>query len=98
MRLWFYIEYGREIFMDTPLARTPLFQVGQDPDGPSGWLMKKIMGVKDPGMDYDSETAYRDVFFQTTCDEGVTKLAELLGWTEDLEALINDPKNKTLKL
>ena len=84
--------------MDTQLARTPLFQVGQDPDGPSGWLMKKIMGVKDPGMDYDSETAYRDVFFQTTCDEGVTKLTELLGWTEDLEALINDPKNKTLKL
>ena len=60
--------------------------------------MKKVMGVKDPGLDYESDTSYRDVFFQTTCDEGVTKLAQLLGWTEELNALINDPKNQSLKL
>lgn len=32
------------------------------------------------GLDFDSETAYRDVFLQDKCDEGCLQLARLLGW------------------
>lgn len=36
----------------------------------------------------------RDVFFSGTCDEGVTKLAELLGWEKDLDRLHTKGNNK----
>lgn len=36
----------------------------------------------------------RDVFFSGTCDEGVTKLAELLGWEKDLDRLFTKGNNK----
>ncbi len=31
-------------------------------------------------MDFDSENAYRDVFFQGKCDDGCLELAKQLGW------------------
>ena len=32
------------------------------------------------GMDFDSEVAYRDVFYQGKCDDGCLELAKQLGW------------------
>ena len=36
--------------------------------------------------------AHRDFFLKGTCDEGARRLAEQLGWTEELEMLINKGK------
>uniref|UniRef100_A0A914V455 Uncharacterized protein n=1 Tax=Plectus sambesii TaxID=2011161 RepID=A0A914V455_9BILA len=36
-----------------------------------------------------SETAiYRDAFWQGTCDDGCQKLADLLGWGDELRELV----------
>ena len=51
------------------------------------------MGIKDPGLDFDSPAAYRDVFAQTKCDEGVEKLAKLLGWTDELNKLTENAES-----
>ncbi|KPP65572.1 Sirtuin 2 (silent mating type information regulation 2) 2-like [Scleropages formosus] len=40
------------------------------------------------GMDFDSEKAYRDVAYISTCDEGCMALAEFLGWKAELEDLV----------
>uniref|UniRef100_A0A3P8WA80 NAD-dependent protein deacetylase n=1 Tax=Cynoglossus semilaevis TaxID=244447 RepID=A0A3P8WA80_CYNSE len=45
------------------------------------------------GMDFDSDKAYRDVAHISTCDDGCLALADLLGWKEDLDALVKQGKN-----
>ncbi|KAL5463520.1 hypothetical protein EMCRGX_G032420 [Ephydatia muelleri] len=47
----------------------------------------KLLGL-DSGLDFDSETNYRDVFLQDTCDNGCKKLAQMLGWEEELMELV----------
>ncbi|UJR32102.1 hypothetical protein I4U23_019570 [Adineta vaga] len=37
---------------------------------------------------YGSKANRRDVFHQSTCDEGVTKLTKLLAWEDDLDKLL----------
>ncbi|KAK2846899.1 hypothetical protein Q5P01_009898 [Channa striata] len=55
------------------------------------------------GMDFDSDKAYRDVAYISTCDEGCLALAGLLGWKEELDELVNkehariDSQNKKEK-
>ncbi|XP_019640899.1 PREDICTED: NAD-dependent protein deacetylase sirtuin-2-like isoform X1 [Branchiostoma belcheri] len=41
------------------------------------------------GMEFDSENNYRDVAWLGDCDDGCKALAELLGWKEELEELVN---------
>ena len=38
-----------------------------------------LMGMG-AGFDFNEATSYRDVFEQGTCDDGVRKLASMLGW------------------
>ncbi|XP_077862093.1 NAD-dependent protein deacetylase sirtuin-2-like [Saccoglossus kowalevskii] len=40
------------------------------------------------GMDFDSPNNYRDVAFEGTCDDGCVRLAELLGWKDELLNLV----------
>ncbi|XP_028320270.1 NAD-dependent protein deacetylase sirtuin-2 [Gouania willdenowi] len=40
------------------------------------------------GMDFDSDKAYRDVAYISTCDDGCLALADLLGWKAELEELV----------
>ncbi len=40
-------------------------------------IMMLLMGGG--GLDFDKDTAYRDVFLQDTCDNGCRKIAKLLG-------------------
>uniref|UniRef100_A0A673HTV5 NAD-dependent protein deacetylase n=1 Tax=Sinocyclocheilus rhinocerous TaxID=307959 RepID=A0A673HTV5_9TELE len=40
------------------------------------------------GMDFDSDKAYRDVAYLSTCDDGCMALAELLGWKAELEEMV----------
>nr|XP_022303821.1 NAD-dependent protein deacetylase sirtuin-2-like [Crassostrea virginica] len=40
------------------------------------------------GFKFDDEDNYRDVFLQSKCDDGCYKLAELLGWKDELSNLV----------
>ncbi|XP_066913247.1 NAD-dependent protein deacetylase sirtuin-2-like [Clytia hemisphaerica] len=40
------------------------------------------------GFDFDGPNSYRDVALLGDCDEGCSKLSELLGWKDDLERLM----------
>ncbi|XP_063762414.1 NAD-dependent protein deacetylase sirtuin-2 [Eleginops maclovinus] len=40
------------------------------------------------GMDFESDKAYRDVAHISTCDDGCLDLAELLGWKDELQELV----------
>lgn len=42
------------------------------------------------GFDFDGPNNYRDVALLGTCDDGCQKLAELLGWKDELDRLINE--------
>ncbi|MFH4975430.1 hypothetical protein AB6A40_002139 [Gnathostoma spinigerum] len=47
-----------------------------------------------PGLDYGSKSNYRDVFWKGNCDDGCRKLAELLGWENELEKLMREEWNR----
>ncbi|KAJ8414525.1 hypothetical protein AAFF_G00037270 [Aldrovandia affinis] len=65
---------------------TPRLLINMEKTGQSDVLMG-MLGFGG-GMDFDSDKAYRDVVYLSTCDEGCLALADLLGWKEDLEELV----------
>lgn len=38
--------------------------------------------------DYNKAKTYRDVFWEGTCDDGCQKLADLLGWGDELREMV----------
>ena len=50
-------------------------------------LLMEMMG-KGSGFQFDAPSRWRDVECLGNCDDGVRKLAEALGWSSDLDALI----------
>ncbi|KAI7889561.1 DHS-like NAD/FAD-binding domain-containing protein [Mucor mucedo] len=54
-------------------------------------INKEMVGVqksKGSGFDFKSKKGiHKDVYYSGTCDEGVTKLAELLGWDKELNKM-----------
>lgn len=48
--------------------------------------MSRLLGGS--GMEFDSKENTRDVFMKIESDSGCLKLAEMLGWKEDLDKLI----------
>ncbi|XP_037740619.2 NAD-dependent protein deacetylase sirtuin-2 isoform X2 [Chelonia mydas] len=67
-------------------TNTPRLLINKEKTGQSDPFMS-LMGLS-TGMDFDSEKAYRDVAWLGECDQGCTALAELLGWKNELEALV----------
>ncbi|ELT94099.1 hypothetical protein CAPTEDRAFT_227953 [Capitella teleta] len=49
-------------------------------------LLSKLMGGGG-GFDFESDSKYRDVFWQGTCDDGCVSLSERLGWKAELDKL-----------
>uniref|UniRef100_A0A8D2M3F8 NAD-dependent protein deacetylase n=1 Tax=Zonotrichia albicollis TaxID=44394 RepID=A0A8D2M3F8_ZONAL len=66
-------------------TNTPRLLINKEKTGQSDPLMS-LMGFG--GMDFDSDKAYRDVAWLGDCDSGCLALAELLGWKEELEELV----------
>uniref|UniRef100_A0A915D2N1 Deacetylase sirtuin-type domain-containing protein n=1 Tax=Ditylenchus dipsaci TaxID=166011 RepID=A0A915D2N1_9BILA len=62
---------------DTPRLLINLTAAGQD-----GYIGSN-------NLHYDQKENKRDVFYKSTCDEGAMKLARLLGWEDELKAMIN---------
>ncbi|KAF4524092.1 hypothetical protein B566_EDAN007675, partial [Ephemera danica] len=42
------------------------------------------------GMDFDSKKNTRDIAWLGDCDEGCVKLADLLGWNDELKKLVSE--------
>ncbi|CAI2183984.1 18555_t:CDS:2 [Funneliformis geosporum] len=51
-----------------------------------------VFGLQDMGFDFDGkyQKYHRDAFYKGTCDDGVTKLAELCGWKDALLQLYKE--------
>jgi len=49
---------------------------------------KSIWDLGSSSLLYESKKNRRDVFHKSTCDEGVTELAKLLGWENDFNKLL----------
>ena len=69
-----------------------------NPRAPRLLINKELVGLAhwtqgDMGFEFDKENNYRDAAFLGSCDEGILIFAELLGWRDELEALIrqSDP-------
>uniref|UniRef100_A0A915CC93 Deacetylase sirtuin-type domain-containing protein n=2 Tax=Parascaris univalens TaxID=6257 RepID=A0A915CC93_PARUN len=69
-----------EVAGDVPRLLINLTEAGR-----SG-LYEKALGLQ--GLCYGDKDNHRDVFWQGTCDEGALLLAELLGWKDELVAMI----------
>ncbi|XP_023667988.1 NAD-dependent protein deacetylase sirtuin-2 [Paramormyrops kingsleyae] len=65
---------------------TPRLLINMEKTGQSDALMG-MLGFGG-GMDFDSDKAYRDVVYLSTCDDGCMALADLLGWKAELEELV----------
>ena len=51
-----------------------------------GDMLKSMLGIP-TGLDFSTERGYRDVFVGDPCDLSCERLADLLGWREQLEKL-----------
>ncbi|KAH3764925.1 NAD-dependent protein deacetylase sirtuin-2 [Pelomyxa schiedti] len=60
-------------------------KAGITPDDP----LLTLLGISPGGLQFDSPSNYRDVFWQGDCDTGCRELARLIGWQSDLETLIH---------
>jgi len=51
--------------------------------------------VAEGGGGFDFDARERDCLFLGDCDEGVRRLASLLGWREELEEMITSARSAT---
>ena len=56
---------------------------------------RAVNGVSYRGLGFDfGESNYRDALYLGDCDEGASRLAGLLGWGEELEAMVKEAAEK----
>ncbi|KYO48947.1 NAD-dependent protein deacetylase sirtuin-2 [Alligator mississippiensis] len=67
-------------------AKTPRLLINKEKTGQSDFCLS-LLGYG-PGLDFDSDKAYRDVAWLGDCDAGCAALAELLGWKTELQELV----------
>ncbi|XP_022103167.1 NAD-dependent protein deacetylase sirtuin-2-like isoform X2 [Acanthaster planci] len=78
--------------IDTVPETTPRLLINYEMCGKCDPLMK--FSGQTVGFQFGYEDNYRDVAFLGSCDEGCYKLAELLGWKDELEQLIKTEHKK----
>lgn len=72
-------------------TKTPRLLINRDPVGDPnmfGSFLTSVLGLN-PNFGTRSNSK-RDVFLQSDCDEGCMQLARLLGWEDELRALIDE--------
>ncbi|RUS76074.1 hypothetical protein EGW08_016148 [Elysia chlorotica] len=68
-------------------AETPRLYINLE-KGSSGAHPITVLFFGGGGFNFDGEDNYRDVFKGATCDEGCQELADLLGWGDELKAIV----------
>jgi len=67
-------------------SRVPRLLINKDKAGKGDSFMQ-MLGFGG-GLEYDEDRNYRDVYWSGSCDDGCHKLAELLGWGDELNDMI----------
>ena len=67
-----------------------LEKCGETPDSQMTRLYRLAGLGRGTGFNFDEETNYRDALYLGPCDDGVAELCSLLGWKEDLDALVQN--------
>lgn len=73
---------------DVPRLLINMEKCGEAPDSHMSRLYRLAGLGRGTGFDFDEDTNYRDALYLGACDDGIAELSELLGWKEDLDALI----------
>jgi len=70
------------------------------PTTPRLLINNEVVGLIDPqlamfglgkqGFRFEMDNNYRDISYIGDCQEGVKKLVDLIGWTTEFEALLNN--------
>ncbi|KAK3790260.1 hypothetical protein RRG08_034823 [Elysia crispata] len=68
-------------------AETPRLYINLE-KGSTGTHPITVLFFGGGGFNFDGEDNYRDVFKGATCDEGCQELADLLGWGDELKAIV----------
>lgn len=72
-------------------AKTPRLLINREPVGDPNMLGSFLTSALGLNPNFGSGgNARRDVFLRGDCDEGCKRLAALLGWENEFEALVND--------
>ncbi|KAL4436337.1 hypothetical protein ABPG77_009899 [Micractinium sp. CCAP 211/92] len=66
---------------------TPRLLVNRERVG-EGHPLLRLLGYQTGGFCFDEGSNYRDALFEGDCDGGVRQLCRLLGWEQELDALI----------
>ncbi|XP_070576746.1 NAD-dependent protein deacetylase sirtuin-2-like isoform X2 [Ptychodera flava] len=93
------------MIMGTSLAVQPFASLVNrvKDDCPRLLINKEKCGQTDPlmqfmglgrGLDFDAPNNNRDVAYEGDCDDGCFKLAELLGWKDELKTLVSKEQGK----
>lgn len=64
-----------------------------EPEGGDNLLSKFIPGLKSKSFNFKSKGNVRNVFLRSDADSGCLKLAQLIGWQDDLQKLISAGNN-----
>ncbi|XP_033636795.1 NAD-dependent protein deacetylase sirtuin-2-like isoform X2 [Asterias rubens] len=72
---------------------TPRLLINMEKAGESNPVLRRL-GYGGGGFEFDSESNYRDVLHLDKCDDGCYKLAELLGWKEEMDQLVQEEHNR----
>ncbi|KAL3112409.1 hypothetical protein niasHT_016959 [Heterodera trifolii] len=87
---------GLLIVMGTSLVVRPFASlVNQVPSG-TPRLLINLEPARTDLLRYAEPGNIRDVFWQGKCDEGVERLAKMLGWEQEFEALLSSGRARTL--
>ncbi len=74
---------------DVPRLLMNLERCGEAPDSQVSRLYRLAGLGRGTGFDFNEDTNYRDALYLGRCDEGVAELCSMLGWEEDLSALVD---------
>jgi len=77
------------IIMGTSLVVQPFAGMIHEVRGDIPRLLINLESVGQYELDYEKKDNVRDVFWKGTCDDGSYRLAELLGWKEELKDLMD---------
>ena len=78
--------------IDTVGPKTPRLLINKTKCGQSSQI-SRLLGLGS-GLEFDSDNNYRDVLILDDCDNGCKRLADALGWGQELQVLMDAKEAK----
>ncbi|EPB67443.1 transcriptional regulator, Sir2 family [Ancylostoma ceylanicum] len=86
-----HLSYSLMCCLFSVSEEVPRLLINKEEAGRAG-VFERAMGIQ--GLCYGLKDNRRDVFWQGSCDDGCRKLAELLDWEHELDALIQEGEQR----